>query len=62
MPHAEFATYEILRKLERLALTDLKKIREIDDFIQINKIVHGLEKMKWCDQKKILRPEQNITG
>ena len=24
--------------------------------------MHGLEKVNWCDENKILRPEQNITG
>ena len=32
------------------------------DFIQIYKIVHGLEKVNLCDEIKILRPEQNTTG
>ena len=32
------------RRLERLGLTDLKTRRERVDFIQIYKIVHGLEK------------------
>ena len=40
----------------------LKTRRERGDFIQIYKIVHGLEKVNWCDENKILRHEQNITG
>ena len=28
-------------------------------FFQIYKIVHGLEKVNWCDENKILRPENN---
>ena len=50
------------KRLERLGLTDLKTRRERGDFIQIYKIVHGLEKVNWCDGNNILRPEQNKTG
>ena len=49
-------------RLERLGLTDLKTRQERGDFIKIYKIVHGLEKVKWCDENRILRSEQNITG
>ena len=47
---------------EILGLTDLKTRRERGDFIQIYKIVHSLEKVNWCDENKILRPEQNIES
>ena len=50
------------KRLERLGLTDLKTRRERGDFIQIYKIVHGLEKVNWSEENKILRPDQNITG
>ena len=43
-------------------LTDLKTRRERGDFIQNYNIVHGLEKVNWCDENIILRPEQNETG
>ena len=42
------------KRLEILGLTDLKTRREKGDFIQIYKIVHGLEKVNWCDENKIL--------
>ena len=43
-------------------LIELKTRRERGDFIQIYKIVHGLEKVNWSEENKILRPDQNITG
>ena len=48
------------KRLERLGLTDLKTRRERGDFIQIYKIVHGMEKIHWCNENKILRPDQKI--
>ena len=50
------------KRLEILGLTDLKTRRVRGDFIQIYKIVRGLEKVNWCDENNILRPEQNITS
>ena len=47
-------------RLERLGLTDLKTRGERVDFIPIYKIVHGLEKVNWCNENKILKPERNI--
>ena len=35
-------------RLEILDLIDLKTRTESGDFIQICKLVHGLEKMNWC--------------
>jgi hypothetical protein len=49
-------------RLERLGLTNLSFRRERGDFIQIYKIVHGLEKVNWSDKNKILRPNQCRTG
>ena len=49
-------------RLEILCLTDLKTIRERGDFIQIYKIVHGLEKVNWCDENKIIKPDQKTAG
>ena len=43
-------------------MTDLKTRRERGDFILIYKILHGLEKVNWSDENKILRLEQNKTG
>ena len=40
------------KSIERLCLTDLKTRRERGEFILINKIVHGLEKVNWCDETK----------
>ena len=48
----QYLPYEEI--LERLGLTDLKTRREIGDFIQIYKIVHGQKKVNWCEEKKIL--------
>ena len=48
-------------RLERLGLTELKTRRERGDFIQIYKIVHGIEKVNWSDENRILL-EQNFTG
>ena len=45
---------------ERLCLTDLITRRERGDFIQLNKIVHGLAKVNWCDENKILKPKMNF--
>ena len=42
-------------------MTDLKTSRQ-RDFIQIYKIVHGLEKINWSEENKIIRPEQMIIG
>ena len=39
----------------------MKTRRERGDFIQIYKIVYGLEKVNWRDENKILRPEKNNT-
>ena len=49
-------------RLERLDLTDLSCRRERGDFIQIYKIVHGLEKVNWSYKNKILSPNQCRTG
>ena len=38
------------KRLEILGLTDLKAISERGDFIQIYKIVQGLEKVNSCDE------------
>ena len=48
--------------LKRLGLTDLKTRRERGDLIQINKLVHGIDKVNWCDKNKILRPNQIPDG
>ena len=47
--------------IKRLGLTGLKTRREREDFIQIYKIEHSLEKVNWCDENKILRPDQKTT-
>ena len=49
-----------VKRLEILGLIDLKNIRETGDFIQIFKILHSQGKVNWCNERKILRPEQNI--
>ena len=50
--------YEIL---ERLGLADFSSKRERGDFIQIYKTVHGVEKVNWCENNKILKPNQIRT-
>ena len=35
--------------------------RERDDFIQIYKIVHGLQKVNWCDKNRVPRHNQNLA-
>ena len=57
-------TYPMKKDLKDLILTYLVEQDEkedLQDFIQINKIVHVPEKVNWCDENKILRPEQSIT-
>ena len=49
-------------RLKRLGLTDLKTRRERGDFIQIYKLVHGIDKVNWCDKNNILRPNQIPDG
>ena len=60
MKESHHLSYE--NRLKKLGLTDLKTRRVRGDFIQIYKIAHGLEKVNWCDENKILKTEQNITG
>ena len=40
----------------------LKKRRERSDLIQIYKLVHGIDKVNWCDNNKILRSYQIQDG
>ena len=41
---------------------DLKTRRERDDFVQIYKLVHGIDKVNWCDKNYILSPNQMPDG
>ena len=61
-PHEKITPSALRKKTQIIGLTDLKTRRERGDFIHIYKIVHGLERVKWYDEYKILRPEQNITA
>ena len=57
---SNIGSYE--ERLKRLGLTDLKTRRERGDFIQIYKLVHGIDKVNWCDKNNILRPNQIPDG
>ena len=48
-------------RLKRLDLTDLKTRRMISDFIQTDKLDHGLEKVNWSDENNILIPNQQTA-
>ena len=49
-------------RLKRLGLTDLKAGQERGDFIQTYKLVHGIDKVTWCNKNNILRPNQIPDG
>ena len=61
-PYERITPPSLRKRLEILGLTYLKTRRERGYLIQIYKMMHGLEKVKWPDENKILIPEQNITG
>ena len=61
-PHERIIS-PVLRKKTRNTRFDRpeNKTRKRQFHSQIYKIVHGLEKVNWCDGNKTLRPEKNKT-